>query len=79
MAWVKFVFDFEFDFRPHKACCQVYRASDMPVNLPERVVAAAVAAGAGVRVEVEHPEDPKPEAPPPTGNQRASRRKQQEK
>lgn len=51
MAWVKFISQFEYDFRPLKACCQIYRASDTPVNLPERVVVAAVAAGAGVRVE----------------------------
>jgi hypothetical protein len=51
MAWVKFISDFEFDFRPAKACCQIYRASEQPQNLPERVVAAAVAAGAGERIE----------------------------
>jgi hypothetical protein len=70
MAWVEFVADFEFDFRPQKACCQIYLASSEPRELPERVVAAAVAAGAGVRVEL--PDDEK------RAIKRAGRRKQKE-
>jgi len=52
VVWVKFVREFEFDFRPIKACCQIYQASETPQNLPERVVEAAVKAGAGVRVDM---------------------------
>lgn len=52
MAWAKFIKDFEFDFRPMRAVCQLYRASSVPQELPERVVAAAVAAGAAVRAQI---------------------------
>jgi len=52
VAWVKFLRTFEFDFRPVKACCQIYQASETPQSLPERVVEAAVKSGAGVRVDM---------------------------
>jgi hypothetical protein len=52
MAWARFVNDFEFDFRPDKAVCQVIRASDRPQEWPDRVIAAAVTAGAAERVDI---------------------------
>jgi len=52
LAWAVFTQDFEFDFRPLKACCQIYRASSEPQELPERVVTAAIAAGAAVRAQL---------------------------
>lgn len=52
MAWARFSKDFEFDFRPDKAVCQVIRASETPQEWPDRVIAAAVMAGAAERTDI---------------------------
>lgn len=52
MPWAIFTRDFDFDHRPHKALCQAIRASQTPQPWPERIIAAAVAAGCAERVEV---------------------------
>lgn len=51
MAWAIFHRRFDFDFRPKRAVCITIRPSDVPQQLPERVVAAAVKAGAARRTE----------------------------
>jgi len=51
MAWAIFKKQFNFDHRPLKAVSQLIRPSDVPQQFPERVIAAAVAAGKAERVE----------------------------
>lgn len=51
MAWARFIKDFEFDFRPQRAICQTVRASEKPQSWPERLITAAIEAGAAVRAE----------------------------
>jgi hypothetical protein len=52
MPWAVFHRPFEYDHRPRKAVCQSIRASDQPQPWPEKIIAAAVAAGCAKRVEL---------------------------
>jgi len=52
VAWAIFHGNFEFDFRPLAPVCQIIKASDVPQQWPERVIAAAVAAGCAERADV---------------------------
>lgn len=51
MAWAIFRKQFNFDHRPLKAVSQFIQPSDAPQSFPERIIAAAVEAGAAERVE----------------------------
>jgi hypothetical protein len=52
MPWAIFHRPFEYDHRPHKAVCQVIKVSETPQAWPEKIIAAAVAAGCAERVEL---------------------------
>lgn len=56
MPWAIFHRAFNFDHRPLKAVSQFIRPSETPQEYPERVIAAAVKAGAAERVESPKPE-----------------------
>lgn len=51
MAWAIFHRTFNFDFRPAMAACKEFRPAAVPQEAPERVIAAAVKAGAADRVK----------------------------
>lgn len=53
MAWVIFTCEFEFDFRPLKAVCQVYQPSPQPQEVTRAVRDAAISAGAGHEPEAQ--------------------------
>jgi len=52
MPWAIFRKEFEFDFRPRKPVCQIIKPSIRPQPWPEKIIAAAVAAGCAERVEL---------------------------
>jgi len=57
MPWAIFRREFNFDHRPLKAVSQFIRPSDVPQEFPERVIAAAVKAGAAERAPSPRPEE----------------------
>lgn len=56
MAWAIFYRAFNFDFRPDAAVSRMIEPSSIPTCQPERLIAAAVAAGAAMRVETPNAE-----------------------
>lgn len=56
MPWAIFHRTFNFDFRPDAAVCKEIRPAIIPQEHPERVIAAAVKAGAAERVASPRPE-----------------------
>ena len=51
MAWAVITKDFEYDFRPERPVRQAYKVAPDPVQLPERIVAFAVAKGCAERAD----------------------------
>lgn len=56
MAWAIFRREFNFDYRPTRPISQFVRPLAIPQQFPERLIAAAVRAGAAVRVPSPRPE-----------------------
>lgn len=52
MPFAIFHREFNYDHRPRKAVCQHIKASQTPQSWPEKIIAAAVAAGCAERVEL---------------------------
>lgn len=57
MPWAIFHRTVNFDFRPDAAVCQEIRPSETPQEFPQRVIDAAVKAGAAERVDSPKPEE----------------------